>query len=115
MGGMNGTSATNGKPLSGIAHLRQSIADILRTPIGSRVQRREYGSRLFKLVDAPMNSETLADIYAATVEALQKWEPRFKTTKVVASSAERGALSLDVTGVYLPDGKVVTLDGISVT
>lgn len=39
---MNGISATTGRPLSGIDHLRQSIRDILTTPIGSRVMRRLY-------------------------------------------------------------------------
>nr|VFK47168.1 MAG: hypothetical protein BECKTC1821D_GA0114238_104214 [Candidatus Kentron sp. TC] len=40
---MAGMSAFTGKHFSDIAHLRQSITDILTTPIGSRVMRREYG------------------------------------------------------------------------
>ena len=112
---MKGTSAFDGKPLSGIDHLKQSISDILRTPIGSRIERRSYGSRLFELVDAPMNRSTLAAIYAATADAIRKWEPRFKLTNVVAASAAPGAVTLDLTGEYLPDGKTVTLDGIQVT
>jgi len=27
-------------------HIRQSMSDILRTPVGSRVMRRDYGSPL---------------------------------------------------------------------
>jgi phage baseplate assembly protein W len=111
---MNGTSATTGKPLSGIDHLRQSIRDILTTPIGSRVMRRDYGSRLFELVDAPMNRSTLLDIYAATAEAIARWEPRFKLQRVVASSASPGHVVLDLAGEYLPDGRAVRLDGIEV-
>lgn len=111
---MNGTSATDGKPLDGIAHLRQSIRDILTTPIGSRVMRREYGSRLFQLVDAPLNAETIVDLYAATAEAIATWEPRFRLTNVTVASADAGAVELDLTGEYLPDGQVVTLDGIKV-
>lgn len=111
---MNGTSATTGKPLSGIDHLRQSIQDILTTPIGSRVMRRDYGSRLYQLVDAPMNRSTLLDIYAATAEALARWEPRFRLQKVVAASAAPGHITLDMTGEYLPDGRVITLDGVEV-
>lgn len=76
--------------------------------------RRDYGSRLFQLVDAPMNRSTLLDIYAATIEAITKWEPRFEVQTVVASSAAPGSVTLDVTGVYLPDGNAVTLDGIVV-
>lgn len=115
MPGMDGIQAATGKALGGIDHLRQSIRDILTTPIGSRVMRRDYGSRLFELIDAPMNRSTLLEIYAATAEAIATWEPRFKLQKVVASSAAPGAVVLDVTGEYLPDGRVVTLDGIEVT
>jgi hypothetical protein len=111
---MKGTSASTGKPLSGIDHLRQSIRDILITPIGSRVMRREYGSRLYQLIDAPINRSILLEIYAATAEALIRWEPRFRLQKVVAASAAPGEIVLDMTGVYLPDGKMITLDGIEV-
>lgn len=111
---MDGIGAATGKRLGGIDHLRQSIRDILTTPIGSRVMRRDYGSRLFQLIDAPMNRSTLLELYAATAEAIAKWEPRFKLQKVVASSAQPGAVVLDMTGEYLPDGRVVTLDGIEV-
>lgn len=114
MPGMNGTSALNGARLEGIDHLRQSIRDILTTPIGSRVMRREYGSRLFQLIDAPMNRSTLLNIYAATAEAIARWEPRFRLQKVVAASASPGQIVLDMTGEYLPDGRTVTLDGIEV-
>jgi phage baseplate assembly protein W len=111
---MNGTNALTGKRLSGIDHLYQSITDILTTPIGSRVMRRDYGSRLFELVDAPINRGTLADIYAATVDALARWEPRIQVTQVKAASAEPGRVTLDITGNYLPDGKAITLEGIIV-
>ena len=111
---MKGTSASTGKPLSGIDHLRQSIRDILTTPIGSRVMRREYGSRLYQLIDAPINRSMLLEIYAATAEALIRWEPRFRLQKVVAASAAPGEIVLDMIGVYLPDGKMITLDGIEV-
>ena len=111
---MDGMSATSGARLGDIDHLRQSIKDILTTPIGSRVMRRDYGSRLYQLVDAPMNRSTLTDIYAATAEAIAQWEPRFRLQKVVASSAAPGSVTLDMTGEYLPDGQVITLDGIEV-
>jgi uncharacterized protein len=120
---MNGTSALDGKPLSGINHLRQSIRDLLTTPLGSRVATRTYGSRLFNLIDAPTNRATLADIYAATAEALaginprtgQHWEPRFRLQQVIATSAEPGRVDLNLIGEYLPSGQVITLDGITVT
>lgn len=111
---MNGTNASTGGPLSGVAHLRQSIADILGTPIGSRVMRRDYGSRLFQLVDAPTNAATLLQISAATAEALDRWEPRFRLTSVSVAASAQGTLTLDLTGEYLPDGEAVTLEGVIV-
>ncbi len=39
---MRGMNANTGKELEGIEHLKQSIIDILTTPIGSRVMRRDY-------------------------------------------------------------------------
>ncbi len=80
------------------AHLAQSIADILTTPRGTRVMRRDYGSDLLDLVDAPMNGETLIDVYAATADALDRWEPRLKLTRVEVTSALAGALELRLEG-----------------
>lgn len=76
--------------------------------------RRDYGSRLPYLVDAPMNRSTLLDLYAATVEALEAWEPRIKVQQVTATSAQPGRVELAITGEYLPDGETVTIDGIVV-
>ncbi len=45
--GMNNTS---GKVITDIDHLRQSVRDILLTPQGSRIARREYGSLLSALI-----------------------------------------------------------------
>lgn len=111
---MQGISATTGKRLQGIEHLRQSLRDILTTPIGTRVMRREYGSRLFQLVDAPLNRFTLLQLYAATAEAIRKWEPRIQLTKVRASSAEPGSISLDLEGVDLESGQELRVYNVRV-
>jgi hypothetical protein len=111
---MHGIDATNGKSLSGVAHLRQSVVDILTTPIGSRVMRREYGSGLFRLIDAPLNRSGVMDVIAAVADALARWEPRFRLTRVTASQPSPGALVVDVVGEYLPDGREIVIDGIEV-
>lgn len=90
------------------------MRDILTTPIGSRVMRREYGSQLPALIDAPMNRSTVMDLYAATAEALQRWEPRFRLTSVKAAQPSPGVVVLDLVGNYLPDGREIVLDGIEV-
>lgn len=60
------------------AHIRQSVADILQTPIGSRIQRRDYGSILPMLIDRPISHALALQIAAASIVALQKWEPRIE-------------------------------------
>ena len=67
---------TGGKITSETEHIKQSIADILLTPIGSRLQRRDYGSRIPELIDRPMNPILLLQLAASAVMALNKWEPR---------------------------------------
>lgn len=104
---MRGTDSKTGKAISGLDHLKQSIRDILTTPVGSRVMRRDYGSRLFSLVDAPMNQTTKVDLYAATAEALRKWEPRLKVTSVKTQSLVPGKVELEVNGTY--GGSAVSL------
>lgn len=107
-----GMDRDTGRELTGIDHLRQSIIDILTTPIGSRTERRDYGSRLFEFIDSPVNRDGLVDIYAAVAEALAKWEERFQLEQVDISSSKVGQLILDLTGKYVLDGKVIKLSGI---
>lgn len=111
---MRGTNASTGKALSGFDHLTQSIRDILATPIGSRVMRRDYGSRLFELIDAPLNRGTIAQIYAATVEALARWEPRIRVRRVTTSQVSPGSVVLNLEGIYTPTGEPVVVEGIVV-
>ncbi|WP_018694441.1 GPW/gp25 family protein [Algicola sagamiensis] len=107
---MQGMCIQTGKPLAGIAHLRQSIVDILKTPRGSRVMRRNYGSRLFELVDAPINQETIVEIYASTAEALDTWEPRFQLQNIQVTRVISGRIEMDLMGLY--QEKHVTLQGL---
>lgn len=111
---MNGIDASTGKPLSGLAHLRQSVRDILTTPIGTRVMRRDYGSRLYRLVDAPMNDATRLDMMAATYEAIETWEPRLELDTIAVEMPEPGGVVISVFGLYVPTGEPVALDGIEV-
>ena len=102
---------STGKHISYVGHLHQSINDILTTPIGSRVMRRDYGSRLYRLVDAPMNQATFVEIYTATAEALRLWEPRLNLTRVQVEQAQPGKIALSLEGEIVGQGKV-TLNNV---
>lgn len=112
---MNGMDNKTGRGLSGLAHLKQSIADILTTPIGSRVMRRDYGSRLFERIDSPITGELVAEIYADVVEALFKYEPRVEVSAVSVVSVDKGQIVLDLEGKYLPTGEIIKLEHLTIS
>jgi uncharacterized protein len=105
----------NGKSISEISHIKQSIANILTTPIGSRIMRRDYGSRLFERIDQPINGDLIAEIYSDVVEALFTWEPRFEVDQVTVHSIEKGKITIDLEGSFVKDGQKIVLENISIT
>lgn len=79
---MAGMARTSGAVLDGLDHIRQSVADILATPIGSRVGRREYGSLLPELIDQPMTPANILRVYAASAVAISRNEDRLRLRRV---------------------------------
>lgn len=106
-----GLNATTGRTLSGWPHVVQSIRDILTTPVGSRVMRREYGSELPLLVDRPMTQRVVLAVYAATAVAIARWEDRFELTGVELQKADaQGGLTLAIYGRYQGDRVSADID-----
>lgn len=96
---MTGMDRLTGKNIEGAEHIAQSIGDILTTPIGTRVMRRDYGSRLPELIDAPMNRATRQLIAAASAGAIARWEKRIRLSRVLFGPASAdGSLSLIIEG-----------------
>ena len=105
MADSTGVNAATGAALTGWAHVQQSISKILRTPIGSRVMRRDFGSDLPDLVDAKMTQRNVLAVYSATASAIARWEPRFRMRGGAVSAAEpTGILALNIYGTYYPRG-----------
>jgi phage baseplate assembly protein W len=101
---------TTGRHLNALDHLRQSIADILTTPIGSRLMRRDYGSLLFELIDQPHNGVTQLRLYAATATALLRWEPRLKLTQVnIYRTDVPGRVLLELKGKMVKDRNAINV------
>lgn len=111
---MIGMDATTGAVLSGTAHLAQSIGDILSTPIGTRVMRRDYGSALAELVDAPAGDMTRLRVFAATAVALQRWEPRIRLTRIGLQLVDASRWSLTIEGERTDDPSPTDLVRLSI-
>lgn len=103
---MQGTNAITGELLSGNAHLQQSIRDILTTPLGTRVMRPEYGSRLFELIDQPWGENLKLELYAATAEALATYEPRLILDRVQADTLPTGHVLLKISSKIIDSNDV---------
>ena len=103
---MSGMNLNTGRAVADLDHLRQSIRDILTTPIGTRLERRTYGSLVPDLIDHPDNGTTRIRMYAATASALMRWEPRLRLSRIqLTSGPQTGQVTLDLSGEYLaPQG-----------
>ncbi|MCO7218148.1 GPW/gp25 family protein [Halomonas sp. OfavH-34-E] len=109
---MTGMNADSGRRLERLEHIRQSVRDILTTPIGLRVMRRDYGSLLPELIDQPMNEATALRAYSASVVAIMKWEPRITVQQITrtASTVRPGRLDLAITARLADTGEAVSFE-----
>ena len=100
-------SRNSGRPVADkLAGIRQSLHDIFTTPIGSRIQRREYGSYLFALIDAPMNPANRLRLAAALVDAATRWEPRVTLVSAIIEVGMDGKTVLNYRARLLDDAEL---------
>lgn len=82
--------------LTPLDHIRQSILDIVSTPVGTRVMRPEYGSRVPRLVDSPVSQSWKLAVYIAVASALHRWEPRVRVEQVRVDAVGPGTVELAI-------------------
>ena len=105
-----GMNSQTGLSITEVEHIRQSVRDILVTPVGSRVMRREYGSLLSALIDQPQRPALRLQIMAACYSAILKWEPRVSLTTITFERSETdGGLYVDITGTRSANGQPFSL------
>lgn len=101
---------TSGLTVTELEHLQQSVADILTTPIGTRIMRREYGCDLFSLLDQPLNPALALQAKATAVTALLRWEPRLNLTYIGISLGDApGQAFVDLEGYSTVNDAAVSL------
>ena len=103
-----GMNRNTGLGISDTEHISQSMRDILLTPVGSRVMRREYGSLLSALIDMPQNPALRLQIMVACYSAVQKWEPRIRLTAISFETGDAGEMYVDITGMRTDTGASVS-------
>lgn len=101
---------TNGSAIGDLDHLHQSVSDILTTPIGSRVMRRDYGSQIMELIDQPFNGTTKLRAYAAIAMGLMRWEPRLSISRVqISQGTEASQAIIDLEGTRIDTNQAISL------
>ncbi|HHH2128877.1 TPA: GPW/gp25 family protein [Yersinia enterocolitica] len=93
-----GMNRNNGLAIGDIDHIRQSISDILTTPQGTRVMRRDYGSLLSTLIDQPQNHALRLKMMAAVYGAVMRWEPRVTLNAISITTQINGQMIVDLSG-----------------
>jgi len=93
-----GMNRDTGETLTDLDHIRQSVRDILITPLGSRLMRRNYGSLLSALIDQPQNEALRLQIMSACYVAILQWEPRVRLTAINFESNFNGGMVVELTG-----------------
>jgi len=94
---MAGMCRETGRRLSGWDHIRQSLDVIFTTRVGTRVERRSFGSVAPELQDKPATDDTILDHYVAIAEAIDQFEPRVELQgfELVQANAD-GDAAIDV-------------------
>jgi uncharacterized protein len=90
--------------------IEKSIERILKTPIGSRVMRPDFGSNLFELIDKRADDKWKIDCIRYTYEAIDKWEKRVRIDKVIPEKiGETTSLQIAVTDIAQNIQKEITI------
>ncbi|WP_333881234.1 GPW/gp25 family protein [Atlantibacter hermannii] len=104
-----GMNRNTGRAITDAEHISQSVGDILRTPVGSRVMRRDYGSLLSAMIDQPQSPALELQIRVACYMAILKWEPRITLTSITTERQFDGKMIVNLTGQLKDTGESLSL------
>lgn len=104
------TSRESGLTISEIESIEQSIQDIVTTPLGSRIMRRDYGSMVPDLIDQPMSDVLILKMYSAIYTPVARWEPRINIESINITGIGSGFMQLDLESVHTITGQSLNLN-----
>lgn len=82
--------------VGGTDDIDRSLRSIVLTAPGERVMRPNFGCRIWDLVFAPMDENTLGLMAHAVREAVAQWEPRIDLEEVLVTPSDHGVVHIDV-------------------
>lgn len=101
-----GISARTGAPLTGYAHLEQSLGKIVMTIPTERVMRLDFGLDPTRRLGRNISPLLAAQLYRDLVIAVHKWEPEYRILRMQLVGLDRiGGLAIYIEGRYFPEGR----------
>jgi len=94
---MPGMNRHTGRTIRDAERDRQRLNILLQTPVGSRLQRRQFGSVLPFMVDQPLSNATVLRMFAATAAAVRVWLPDIRLDAMrLAQPGHNGQIALEL-------------------
>lgn len=109
----SGTNKKTGAAMNGLSYLRQRLEDVINTPLGSLVGRRDFGSRLHELLDRNVNDEYQMNAYILLSESINNPAndlDDFKLNEMQIEKIEDAHYAITIRGSA--QGEPVKIEGI---
>jgi phage baseplate assembly protein W len=99
-----------------LQHAIQSVIVIVTTPVLTRFWNRAFGCGLAFLIDETINDELSLLAAALITEAVERHEDRVLILGVNIQDQEafNGEIKIDIDMLYVPENRVLTLQGVVV-
>lgn len=102
-----GIDRDTGRPLVGMAHVRQSVRRLVRTLPDERVMLLGYSCDIVRSIGRNLVPAEVLDLYRRIVGAVHRWEPEYRIRRLQLLALERtGTLGLGFQGTYYPEGRL---------
>ncbi|KZM49451.1 GPW/gp25 family protein [Labrenzia sp. OB1] len=94
------------KPLTGWAHVAQSLQIIWTTRLDVRVMALDFGSDHFGLLAEDVTPDIALRLYDALISAAHKHEPEYRIHSMqLVRLTRKGGLGVRHAGTYYPEGR----------
>lgn len=106
----SGTDRKTGQLITGERYLWQRLSDVISTPIGSLVGRREFGSRLFEVIDRNVTESYFMDVFIRLAEAINNPAnglDDFRLSTMRIETPEAHHVELFIIGELQADGRLI--------
>jgi hypothetical protein len=70
--------------------VKKSLINLIKTPIGSRPFRPDYGTKVYDYIFAPADEETELAINDEIADSINRWEPRAQLTAIESTITDNG-------------------------